>query len=183
MINLDILTRMRGAGEDGAFIQGMNDLLACCDSGALAVEIGAYAGQSTELILKSGKFERLMTVDPFVDAYDPTDVPVNKYRLSGVRYQFYQRILQYRNVLHLNLTSAEACGLFEPNSIDFLYIDGNHQYQYIKDDIDNYLPKMKVHGIMAGHDYNIFEGVNRAVSERFGKPTRIFRDSSWMVNL
>ena len=181
MIHHDIATRMRGATEDGAFIQGMNDLLSCCEHGSLAVEIGAYAGQSTQLIYTSGKFDRLVTIDPFVDAYDPTDIPANTYRLSAVRYNLYQRIVHYRNVLHLNLTSGEACGLFEPNSIDFLYIDGNHQYQHVMDDITHYLPKMKPRGIMAGHDYNIFEGVNRAVRERFGVPARIFRDSSWMV--
>jgi len=174
---------MRGASDDGGFIFGLNELLLCCDHGALAVEIGAYAGQSTELICKSGKFERLITIDPFVDGYDPTDIPANKYPLSVVRLYFYRRIMQYPNVLHLNLTSIEAAALFDRNSIDFLYIDGNHQYEHVRDDIDNFLPKMKAHGIMAGHDYNLFEGVNRAVSERFRKPTRIFRDSSWMVTL
>lgn len=38
---------------------------------------------------------------------------------------------------------------------------------------------IKFHSIMAEHDYNVYEGANRAVSEKFGMPTHIFRDSSW----
>ena len=161
MINQNILTLMRGEGLNQSLNQGLNDLLSYCDHGAMAVEIGAYAGQSTELILLSGKFDRLITIDPFLNGYDPSDGGCNLYQMSEVRYNFYYRIIKFPNVLHLNLLSGEASALFDKNSIDFLYIDGNHQYAHVMADIDNFLPKMKAHGLIAGHDYNVHEGVNR----------------------
>ena len=182
MINHDIQTYMRGSRNESQ-IQGLKELLSNCDHCAIGVEIGAYAGQSTEIFLRSGKFDRLISIDPFLDGYDPKDPGAILFPMDLVRYNFYCRIIQFPNVLHLNLSSTEASTLFDKNYIDFLYIDGDHRYEHVKNDIDNFLPKMKMHGIIAGHDYNVYEGVNRAVTERFRKPSFIFRDSSWMVKL
>lgn len=179
----DILIRMRGEGESSSFIQGFNDLLRCCAVGELAVEIGAYAGQSTELIHDSRKFQRIISINPFIDGYDPSDIPITEFKLSDVRFRFYERILKYDNIFHLNLTSNEASKLFKDNSIDFLYIDGDHQYDCVKNDIITYLTKIKYNGIISGHDYTIFAGVKRAVDEVFGAPTKVFCDSSWMIQL
>jgi hypothetical protein len=57
-----------------------------------------------------------------------------------------------------------------PSGLDFVYIDGNHEYAFVADDIATYLPKLKVGGIIGGHDfYNGFQrdhdGVVRAVTE------------------
>lgn len=181
MSELDILYRMRGG--QGAFIDGLKELIGEASRGETAVEIGAYAGQSTELICDSHKFGRVITIDPYVDGYDPTDAPITTYKLAEVRRLFYKRAIKYRNLLHLNLLSAEAAGLFQDGSIDFLYIDGNHQYEAVKQDIELFLPKIKHGGLISGHDYTLFEGVKTAVDERFGAPDRVFSDTSWMVRL
>ena len=54
---------------------------------------------------------------------------------------------------------------------DAVFIDGNHSYEYVKKDLENYLPKVKAGGIVAMHDVN-FEG------ERYGSP-RVIRES-WL---
>lgn len=46
--------------------------------------------------------------------------------------------------------------------VDFVYIDGNHNYEFVKDDIENYFPKADI--AIGGHDYRAF-GVNLAVLE------------------
>ena len=50
-------------------------------------------------------------------------------------------------------TSMEALKDFEDESLDFVYIDGNHTLPYIAADIFGWERKLKKGGIMSGHDY------------------------------
>ena len=49
--------------------------------------------------------------------------------------------------------------------IDFLYIDASHDYEGVKQDIENWSPHVRPGGIIAGHDYDFFPGVTQAVIE------------------
>ncbi len=50
--------------------------------------------------------------------------------------------------------SPEAAELFEDNFFDWVYIDGNHNYSAIKNDLIRWYTKVKQGGLIAGHDYN-----------------------------
>lgn len=63
--------------------------------------------------------------------------------------------------------SAEAAVLYKDNSLDFIFIDANHDYEPVKNDIISWYPKLKKNGIIAGHDYFEPCGVKQAVSEFF----------------
>ena len=54
---------------------------------------------------------------------------------------------------------------------DAVFIDGNHSYEYVKKDLENYWHKVRDGGIIAMHDVN-FEG------ERYGSP-RVLRESGY----
>jgi hypothetical protein len=43
--------------------------------------------------------------------------------------------------------------LFKDNSLDYIYIDGNHDYDHAKQDLKLWWPKLRPGGLMAGHDY------------------------------
>ena len=66
-----------------------------------------------------------------------------------------------------------AASSFPDNFFDFVYIDADHTYEAAKDDIKLYWPKVKVNGILSGHDYkkytdkrcNVTFGVIEAVNE------------------
>ena len=64
------------------------------------------------------------------------------------------------------MRSSEAAPLFNDGSLDFVYIDANHSYESIKEDLGLWYPKMKTHSIFAGHDFSTqHESVIKAVSE------------------
>lgn len=49
--------------------------------------------------------------------------------------------------------SAEACPPFRDDSLDFVYIDGDHRYSEVRDDLKRWWTKVKPGGILAGHDF------------------------------
>lgn len=49
--------------------------------------------------------------------------------------------------------SMDAVNDFDDNSLDFVYIDGNHEFQQVTNDIAEWSKKVKVGGIIAGHDF------------------------------
>lgn len=65
------------------------------------------------------------------------------------------------------MTSVEAVNEFSDNYLDWVFIDANHDYPYIKENLEIWTPKVKVGGIVSGHDYNNgkWVGIKKAVDE------------------
>ena len=74
---------------------------------------------------------------------------------------------QFDNLKRYFEKSDDAVDFFEDESFDCIFIDGNHEYEYVKNDIKNYYPKVKKGKWLTGHDYNDagFPGVDKAVKE------------------
>jgi hypothetical protein len=152
-----------------------------CENGVMA-EIGCYTGESTEFFNKCGKFKEIYSIDPWESNVDYNELPLDN--MDVVEQLFDKRIATFKTLVHkIRETSMQAVNRFSDSFFDFVYIDGNHEYDYVKEDIVKWLPKVKLNGIIAGHDYNhAYEGVIQAVDEIFGKDNiRLFPDSSWMV--
>jgi hypothetical protein len=69
--------------------------------------------------------------------------------------------------------------------VDFVYIDGNHKYDYVKRDLELYYPLVKSSGVIGGHDFRAdCEGLCRAVLEFVDKNNlklQGFKMDYWMV--
>jgi predicted O-methyltransferase YrrM len=90
-------------------------------------------------------------------------------------------------VMFEKVDSFVAANNFEDKSIDFCFIDANHEYEFIKRDIEAYLPKMKDGGIISGHDFG-YHGVSKAVNEIFYQEAGMLYDFDtkqdiWYVQL
>lgn len=70
---------------------------------------------------------------------------------------------------HYIIDTSENSSLLIPDkSLDLVFIDANHDYDFIKQDIELWLPKVKDGGIISGHDFcDKHEGVKQAVREKF----------------
>ena len=53
----------------------------------------------------------------------------------------------------------DALDDFEDNSLDFVYIDGNHTLPFIAMDIFGWEQKIRKGGIISGHDYAVVKGI------------------------
>ena len=132
-----------------------------------AVEVGCFAGVSSRAIaLHCGV---LHCVDPYTWE-----------AVAQAEQMFDSVVGDYPNILKVKLRSVEAAKLFEDGSIDFVYIDADHTYQSVVEDITAWKGKVRAGGYIAGHDSDMVE-VLQAVRDCLGEPLEIFRDTSWIV--
>lgn len=73
-------------------------------------------------------------------------------------YQLAQERLKPFNTAIIRDTSINAVQKFEDNHFDLVYIDGNHEFNYVMEDLIAWWRKLKPGGIMALHDYYEFRG-------------------------
>jgi len=135
------------------------------------VEIGAWKGKSAcymgERLRDTGKNIRYTVVDNFKGS--PEEIHKRDPEIiNGTLYHtFLNNISPLKDYIKVIKGNSEIIyGLFDDNSIDFLFIDGNHEYEAVKQDISLWLPKVKKGGVISGHDYDL-ESVKRAVDEIF----------------
>ncbi len=153
------------------------------------LEIGAFMGESTHMFLSSGLFRGGFTV------IDPWTGPMSDYggdylTWGEVKDEFESNISFFANKdwspIHIMRAFSEnVYNGIEDDSLDFIYIDGDHTYRGVKEDIKNYLPKLKKGGLIAGHDYEEthFPEVTKAVNELLGEPDKVFMDTSWIKEI
>lgn len=120
---------------------------------ANVAEIGVFRGEYTEVLAKSGL--DVWAIDPWL-AYP--DYPYyNKDDEQWREDENYnitvERLKPYPNVQIIRKTSMDALVHFEDNSLDAVYIDGNHSFKYVAEDICEWIKKVKPGGWICGHDY------------------------------
>ena len=84
----------------------------------------------------------------------------------------------------LRMSSEEAAQQVPDESLDFVFIDANHAYEYVKQDIELWMPKLRPGGLVSGHDYENDTtkpswGVKKAVDEAFGNRAVVGADRTW----
>jgi predicted O-methyltransferase YrrM len=76
---------------------------------------------------------------------------------------------QLERVKFTSERSVKAAEAFEKRSLDFVFIDADHSFEAVRDDIAAWMPKVKKGGTLAGHDLNMhYPGVETAVRKAFG---------------
>jgi len=130
-------------------------------SGSLMVEVGVYHGRSFSYLiiemLNAGKKFDCVAVDACPWEGEPC-IGFHKHM---------EPLKDHFRVMFEKVDSFVAAEKFEDDSIDFLFCDANHNYEFISKDIAAYLPKMKKGSVISGHDMSD-PGVERAVKEAFG---------------
>lgn len=119
------------------------------------VEVGVAFGGFSEIILSQwpGKLH-------LVDLWSPQDPAVYREVTNfqvdwGLWYgQMLQKMQRFGNrAIPHRSASAAASFFFADNSLDFVYIDANHSFEAVTEDLNLWAPKVKVGGLISGHDY------------------------------
>jgi predicted O-methyltransferase YrrM len=140
--------------SDGSIDKMYKEATAYFDDGATFVEIGCYQGGSTvrlvQAILEAKKNIKVYCVDIWDNFIAPGVT-------GSIFNTFWQNIVTYCGeyiVRPIQFDSSTAAMLFEDESIDFCFIDGDHSRKGFTKDLVAWLPKIKKGGWIGGHDYN-----------------------------
>jgi hypothetical protein len=161
----------------------------------VGVEIGVYRGDLSWRLLGSNRNIFLYLVDPWEEcapdsSYATTEDHINRCTQAehdeSMR-QAMNNVDLFRGQFKvLRMTSEEAAKEFPDESIDFVFIDGDHSYEGCSQDIALWYPKLKDGGLLSGHDYRDGRnyGVKQAVHEfakQAGKEFRTGENYTWFV--
>jgi hypothetical protein len=160
-------------------------LLAQLPKDAVCAEIGTWRGDFAASILDSRRPRLLHLVDPWEyrteEGYERAIYGGRKGNGQQMMDAVYERVLaRFRGpidggqVLVHRSRSLDAAAAFDAESLDWVYIDADHSYEGVKNDLDAYFRTVKPGGFIAGDDYGqvgswFEDGVTRAVDEFAGR--------------
>ena len=128
-------------------------------------EIGVRQGNYSRVLLNNNeKLEKLYCIDPW-EAYAENPRSLSAEQDKAFYNETKEKLSKYLGVFIIREFSMSAIKQFKKGSLDFVYIDGNHVFDYVMQDIIEWSKIVRPGGIVAGHDYYRFRrgGVKEAV--------------------
>lgn len=107
-------------------------------------EIGVDGGTFADYMLRVNPGLQLIGVDPW-------------FRDRGKRQQAWKLLGQNERWKRFHMTSEEAAPQVPDGSLDFVYIDGDHRFDFVMLDLILWNRKVRVGGVVSGHDYYRFK--------------------------
>ena len=145
------------------------------------VEVGTYMGGTLFRMAHFAKKNNIPMKFYAVDTFTYENISFQQKEIDSLAhnaapvsyYEIYQHNLSEsnlsRDVITLKMDSMDAVDKFDDESIDVLFLDGCHGYPYTKNEILAWLPKVRIGGIILGHDFKDCGDVQRAAREALGE--------------
>jgi len=148
---------------------------------SLIAEIGCWQGRSTRA-LADNTSGTVFAIDHFQGVPELLYILADKppYWLFKT---FTMNLIDRDNVVVVRKTSHEAALLLAPLRFDMIFIDGDHDYPAVLDDIRWWQPLLAPGGLLCGHDYQDAPGVEQAVTESLPDAQLLEGTSLWWVRL
>jgi hypothetical protein len=143
----------------------------------VGAEIGTEHGFYAAKICEANPQAKLYCIDPYLvvpyyEGYKDQE-QINEHFVVA------QRRLKGKNHEFIKKLSMDAVKDFEPNSLDFVFIDANHYFEWVVNDVIYWSRKVKPGGIVYGHDYSdqfhVKQAVNAYMSAYKVNPWFIFK--------
>lgn len=137
------------------------DMLKAIPKGGIMAELGVFKGEFSIKINKICKPKELILIDSWagVNLYSGD---ANGNHLNGIR-QYYTgqelynitetNIKKCKGIITMVKATTAILGAFEDNMFDMIYIDADHSYEGVLNDLKNAYNKIKNGGYIMGHDY------------------------------
>lgn len=121
-----------------------------CELGfTLGAEIGVDQGEYSEILCSRNPNLHLLCVDPW-ETYDGW---IGFKREPEDAYDIARERLKNHDCTFIRKRSLDALADLADNSLDFVYVDSNHRFEYVVADIAGWSRKVRSGGIVSGHDY------------------------------
>lgn len=141
----------------------------------VGAEIGVAGGQHIKALMENTSIEKMYGVDPYYDEgwdmHGFFDVDEDYGGFDGLYGEVRDMLSVYGDRVELiRKTSTEAAPDFEDGCLDFVFIDGFHDYENCFNDISFWHHRVRKGGYVMGHDWDhaSHPGVQQAVVEHYG---------------
>ncbi len=173
MINLEKAKAVRGWMNN----HELEWLATATKRATVIIEVGCAYGRTTRVIVDNSYCSSLYAVDTWRGSPAELNNNHEDYKnekgdfafLEFCKELFYP--IRIAKVIPLRMDSGNAAQLLSSKGVkaDFIFIDGDHSYEGVKADIQNYGPLVAMGGILAGHDYKSsnWPDVTKAVDDMF----------------
>jgi precorrin-6B methylase 2 len=125
------------------------------------VEIGCWKGRSSHALL-SGCKGTVYCIDNFKGNPDERETTHKEAQEKDISIEFMENVGHFPNMKLFKMDSVEAASKFSDNSVDMVFIDGDHSYQAVYNDIMAWYPKCRK--LLCGHDLNL-DSVWKAIKD------------------
>ena len=132
------------------------------------LEVGSFVGTTARLAADAG-FKQITCIDTWEGGTDPNDWINGLYQDKGDEvYETFKVNTVGLPTTAIRTTSYNAASTFGDESQDIIFLDADHSYEAVKQDIELWWPKVRPGGVLCGHDHSReYPGVVRAVEESF----------------
>jgi len=119
----------------------------------VGAEIGVDRGKNAKVLFENIKDLKLYCVDPWIAYNKSSQERVDR------NFRWCKNRLKNYNAIFVRKKSIEAAKDIPDNSLDFVYIDGLHEFDPVMLDLIYWSRKVRLGGIISGHDYyNFYRG-------------------------
>lgn len=155
------LTWISAKGLLPIIVQSANQL----KRNVVGLEIGVCRGENIVYFLENtDKIEKIICIDPYLP-YDDWNGQITKEDVERSYQITLENFLPHKNRIELHKDTSDKCvSKFYDEHFDYIFIDGDHSYKGVFEDMSNYYSKLKQGGIFSGHDINLPD-VQRAVRD------------------
>ena len=127
----------------------------------IIIEVGVWQGEFSNKIYNICSPKKLVLVDswtydeqvrgcaPQVDGKEP----LSQKFFDDAKNKTYSKFKNVKEVLILDQNSINASSNYNDNYFDYIYLDAEHTYQAVSNDLDIWYPKLKINGVFFGDDY------------------------------
>jgi predicted O-methyltransferase YrrM len=144
----------------------------------VGAEIGTYNGTNALNIFQNLDIQKLYIIDPLEEYIEgiKSHVPSTLSRIKS-------KLKEYNGkFIFLQCTSDDAVNNIADGELDFVYIDGNHEYEFVRRDLKNYYPKVKSGGLICGHDFDEPEEGNEKANGVIQAVLEFFADKNVVID-
>lgn len=145
------------------------------------IEIGVCRAENIYYCLEfCSKIQEITCIDPYLEYQD-----WNQFISKDIVDKFYNiAILNLKKfkdkIIFIKDKSSNVYNTLIDNKYDYIFIDGEHTYEAVSEDLNNFYSKVKTGGIIAGHDYSL-PGIKDAIFD-FRKKINIEKELKFCKN-
>jgi hypothetical protein len=159
-------------------------LISKADDKGIFVECGSWLGKSSSYLCdNNNKNLDIYIIDNWSGSINELDSTQKLAKQNDI-YTTFLANMGTRKYTSIKSDGRIAANLFKDKSCEVVFIDMEHTYEAVKNDINCWLPKVKIGGYIAGHDYlGGWPGVMKAVDEIFGKNNIMVIGDCWLYKV